>query len=109
MSDASPTADMLALWAAEQLWDWRVRLLFAVVCVVAALAALFVYLKWGRNRDGGPSPKARKYFGRIAVTTIVILIGEASFFKDSLATALLAVTALVIGIIGLRFPQGGPE
>ena len=79
------------------------------LAALAALAALFVYLKWGRNRDGGPSPKARKYFGRIAVTTLVILIGEANFFKDSLATALLAVTALVIGIIGLRFPQGGPE
>lgn len=109
MSDTTPTPEMLAFWAAEQLWDWRVRMLFTAVCVIAALAALFVYLKWGRNRGADSSAKARRYLGRISVATFVITVAEMSFFKDSVASALLVATAAVIGIIGLRLPQGGSE
>ena len=109
MSDAAPTADMLALWAAEQLWDWRVRMLFAAVCIIAALAALFVYLKWGRGRSGQPDGKARTYLGRIAVTTFVVAAAEMGFFRETVSTVLLVATAIVIGVAALRMPRGRPE
>ncbi len=109
MSDAAPTPDMLALWAAEQLWDWRVRMLFAAVCVVAALAALFVYLKWGRGRTGQPDGKARTYLGRISVTIFVVAAAEMGFFREPVSTMLLVATAIVIGVAALRMPRGRPE
>ena len=109
MSEAAPTPEMLAFWAAEQLWDWRVRMLFAIVCVIAALIALFVYLKWGRTRENASMSKARTYLGRISVTMFVITVVEQLFFKDGLASLLLLGTAIVIGVVGLRMPRGGLE
>lgn len=99
-----PSAELLSQWAAEELWDWRVRVLFASACAIAALAALAIYLIWGNGRTGKSDGKTRRYLGRISVTLLVIAIGEASFFKEPLSTALLIATALVIGVAALEMP-----
>lgn len=100
-----PSAELLAQWAAEELWDWRVRLLFATVCAFALIAALAIYLFFGRDREPGNAGRARRYMGRVSVTMFVTMIGEAAFFKEPVATALLAVTAIAIGAIALSMPR----
>ena len=99
-----PSAELLAQWAAEELWDWRVRVMFASLCAAAALFALFVYLAWGRSQNGQSDGRARRYTGRISVSLIVIAVAEASFFKEPVSTALLLATALALGAIALGMP-----
>lgn len=118
MSVMLPSAELLARWAAEELWDWRVRALFALVCAVAVLAVLVVYLAWGlgpaEGEDDaghlGKAPRdtgrARRYMGRISVALLVLAVAEASYFKEPVSTALLLLTALLIGLIALGQPQG---
>ena len=103
-----PSAELLAQWAAEELWDWRVRVLFAVVCILAVLAVLAIYLIWGRNRqdaEGAVIGRARKYTGRVCVALLVIAVAEASFFKEPVSTGLLLATAVVVGAIALSMPR----
>lgn len=109
MSVMIPSAELRALWAAEELWDWRVRMLFAAVCVIVALIALAIYLAWGRDNERGDPPRARRYMGRLCVTTLVVTVAESSFFGEPTATAFLAGTAVVVGLIGLSFPPAAPE
>ena len=107
MQDMQPSAEQLALWAAEQVWDWRVRALFAAVCVAAVIATLIVYLVWERGNEEASSGRARTYTGRIAVTLAVIAAGEALFFKEPVSTILLLATAIAIGLVGLSLPHDG--
>lgn len=104
-----PSAELLAQWAAEELWDWRVRAIFAAVCVMAALVALAIYFKWGRNDTGDSDGKARCYLGRVSVTLLVIAAFESLFFKEPVSTLLLLVTAAIVGAISLNLPSGGVE
>ncbi|HAM15766.1 MAG TPA: hypothetical protein DCP91_07905 [Eggerthellaceae bacterium] len=105
---AAPTSEQLALWAAEELWDWHVRTLFALVCVVAVVSAIVVYVACGheRNRGADSSGRARRYLGRIAVALAVVGGAESMFFRDSATTLLIAATAAIIGFVGLRMPAG---
>ena len=103
-----PSAELLAQWAAEELWDWRVRALFAAVCAIAALATLVVYLAWGRNKESLSTGRPRRYLGRIAVVLLVVAGFEALFFKEPVSTALLLCTALIIGSIGLSLSAASP-
>ena len=98
-----PSAEQLATWAAEELWDWRVRALFAVVCLVVMLVVLIIYLKWGRNRKDDTG-RMRRYLGRMSTSLLVVTIAEASFFKEPVSTVLLLVTSLAIGVIALGVP-----
>lgn len=100
-----PSAELLAQWAAEELWDWRVRLLFATVCAFALIATLAIYIFFGRDRKPSDVGRARRYMGRVSVTMFVATICEASFFKEPVATVLLAVTATAIGAIALSMPR----
>ena len=100
-----PSAELLAQWAAEELWDWRVRLLFATVCAFALIAVLAIYLFLGRDRETENSVRARRYTGRVSATMFVLAIGEAAFFKEPVSTALLAATAIAIGAIALSMPR----
>ena len=102
-----PSAELLSQWAAEELWDWRVRALFGVVCALAAIAVLIIYLVWGRKQTGLSDGKARRYMGRISITLFVVALAEASFFKEPVSTMLLIATALAIGAIALGMPQEG--
>lgn len=104
-----PSAELLAQWAAEQLWDWRVRAIFAAVCALAALATLVIYLKWGRGKAGDNAGKARRYAGRVSVILFVIAAFEALFFKEPVSTLLLLGTAIVVGIVALSLPRSGEE
>lgn len=99
-----PSAEQLSLWAAEELWDWRVRALFALVCIVAALAILAIYLVGNRGKSELSGSRARRYLGRIAVTLAVIAVAEISFFKEPVSLLLLLITAAVAGVAGLEFP-----
>ena len=102
-----PSAELLAQWAAEELWDWRVRALFAALCVIAVLCALVAYLRWGRIESGSPANgnRARTYIGRICVSVFVIALAEASFFKEPVSTVLLLATGLAVGLVALSMPR----
>ena len=105
MSTVTANSDLLAQWAAEELWDWRVRALFAAVCVLAALAAIAMYFICGRNRDNERRDgKARRFTSRISIALLVIAVAEASYFKEPVATVLLLVTGAAIGILALGLP-----
>lgn len=97
-------ADMQALMVAEQIWGWRVRALFAVVCAIAVVIAIVIYLVWEKKDriDGGG--RVRKCFGRLCVTLLVVCVAELGFFKDVPAAGILVATAAVIGLAGLRMP-----
>ena len=105
-----PSAELLSQWAAEELWDWRVRALSSAICALAAIAVLVIYLIWGREREVRTSDgKARRYMGRISATLLVIALAEGSFFKEPVSTLLLIATALAIGAIALGMPAQGQE
>ena len=108
MQSTTQTADMLALWAAEELWDWRVRLLFGIVCIVFALATLGVYLLWARRDPEDQLGRPRRYMGRLSASLAVIATAEAGFFKEPVSTVLLFGCALAIALIGLSMPKGSP-
>ena len=103
-----PSAELLAQWAAEQLWDWRVRLLFTAICVLAIVAVLVTYAIWARNDELAASGRARIYINRIAVTLAVVAAGEQLFFKDMVSTAILLGTAAVLFIAALSLPAKSP-
>ena len=100
-----PSAEQLALWASEQLWDWRVRVLFAAICAIAMVAALVIYLAWGRNENRAATGKPRRYLGRVSVTLLLIAGGEIIFFKEPVSAILLLGTALAIGLIAFGMPE----
>ena len=102
-----PSAELLAQWAAEELWDWRVRAIFGAVCALAALAVLGIYLIWGREKPGSKASaqdasRARRYMGRVAVVLLVVALAEAAFFKEVVSAVLLLGTAAAIGLIALN-------
>ena len=99
-------ADMQALMVAEQIWEWRVRALFAVICAIAVVIAIVTYLIWEKKDrlDGGG--RVRKCFGRLCVALLVACVAELGFFKDVPSAGILVATAAVIGIAGLRMPAG---
>lgn len=105
MSVMIPSAETLAQWAAEELWDWRVRLLFAAICALAVIVVLVVYLVLGRTQSSRDDGRIRRYFGRVSITLLVIMVTEISFFKEPVSAALLTVTALAIGAIAFNMPQ----
>ena len=114
MSVMLPSAELLAQWAAEELWDWRVRAIFGVVCVLAVLAVLAIYLIWGREKSGSEAPvedngRARRYMGRVAVVLFVVALAEIAFFKEVVSAILLLGTAVAVGLIALSMPDGAVE
>lgn len=107
-----PSAELLSRWAAEELWDWRVRALFAALCVVFMLLVLAAYLLWGRLPacdDLRHVGRARRYLTRLSVTSFAIAIGEASFFREPVAAVLLVATGIAVGIIALHMPGPAPH
>ena len=88
--------------SAEEIWDWRVRALFAAICVFVVIVTIILYA--AQNRRGTSGARTRRAFGRIAVTLFIVAVGGMGFFKDGPACVVLLATAAVIGAMGLRMP-----
>ena len=102
----TPTEEMLARWAAEELWDWRVRMLFGALCVASMLIVLGIYLVWGRSSAESGNGAARRYIGRTSFAMLIAGIVAVLFFKEPISAALAILTAFAIELVALSMPVG---